>query len=116
MQRMSLSKFCKIYGASYYDMLNYCQRGLLPHSGGGKRGCPIRVWDEDVIAFLRDQDQRQAELKAASMKNMQQAANIISFRKNKPSVKTDLKAIFLILKVKLKSFWQSVELLHNREG
>ena len=25
MQRMSLSKFCKIYGASYYDMLNYCQ-------------------------------------------------------------------------------------------
>ena len=28
MQRMSLSKFCKIYGASYYDMLNYCQRGL----------------------------------------------------------------------------------------
>ena len=95
MQRMSLSKFCKIYGASYYDMLNYCQRGLLPHSGGGKRGCPIRVWDEDVIAFLRDQDQRQAELKV---------------------MKTDLKAIFLILKVKLKSFWQSVELLHNREG
>ena len=39
MQRMSLSKFCKIYGASYYDMLNYCQRGLLPHRGGGKRGC-----------------------------------------------------------------------------
>ena len=96
MQRMSLSKFCKIYGASYYDMLNYCQRGLLPHSGGGKRGCPIRVWDEDVI------DQRQAELKAASMKNMQQAVNIISFRKNKPSDETRFKSDILDLKSETK--------------
>ena len=93
MQRMSLSKFCKIYGASYYDMLNYCQRGLLPHSGGGKRGCPIRVWDEDVIAFLRDQDQRQAELKAA---------NIISFRKNKPSDENRFKSDILDLKSETK--------------
>ena len=77
---------------------------------------PIRVWDEDVIAFLRDQDQRQAELKAASMKNMQQAANIISFRKNKPSDENRFKSDILDLKVKLKSFWPSVELLHNREG
>lgn len=102
MQRMSLSKFCKIYGASYYDMLNYCQRGLLPHSGGGKRGCPIRVWDEDVIAFLRDQDQRQAEMKAASIKNMQQSANIISFRKNKPSDENRFKSDILDLKSETK--------------
>lgn len=60
------------------------------------------VWDEDVIAFLRDQDQRQAELKAASMKNMQHAANIISFRKNKPSDENRFKSDILDLKSETK--------------
>lgn len=69
-----------------------------------------------LLLSLRDQDQRQAELKAASMKNMQQAANIISFRKNKPSDENRFKSDILDLKSETKSFWQSVELLHNREG
>lgn len=79
------------YWREYNTLLNFAR----------KIGCE-KIWDEDVIAFLRDQDQRQAELKAASMKNMQQAANIISFRKNKPSDENRFKSDILDLKSETK--------------
>lgn len=88
MQRMSVRKFCAKYGASYCNMLRYCKLGLLPHTGGGRRGSGISIWDEDAIKFLRDQDKKQAEEKAAALAAERIAASTTRLRIVKPCAKT----------------------------
>lgn len=66
--RMTLKVFCERYGFSYRGMQDRAAKGEFPHSGGGKQGSLIYVFDDTLLEFFRRQDEENAKKKAALAK------------------------------------------------
>lgn len=65
--RMTLKTFCEKYGFSYRGMQDRAAKGEFPHSGGGKKGSLVYVFDDILLEFFRQQDEENAKKKAEAI-------------------------------------------------
>ena len=50
--RMTLKAFCEKHGFSYRGMQNRAAKGEFPHSGGGKKGSLVYVFEDTLLDFF----------------------------------------------------------------
>lgn len=65
--RMTLKAFCEKHGFSYRGMQDRAAKGEFPHSGGGKKGSLVYVFEDTLLDFFRRQDEENARKKAEAI-------------------------------------------------
>lgn len=80
--RMTLKAFCEKHGFSYRGMQDRAAKGEFPHSGGGKKGSLVYVFEDTLLDFFRRQDEENARKKAEAInQSKRRPASMKQYRK-----------------------------------
>lgn len=87
--RMTLKAFCEKHGFSYRGMQDRAAKGEFPHSGGGKKGSLVYVFEDTLLDFFRQQDEENARKKAAAIHQAKCRPTCMKHRRKKDQISTD---------------------------
>lgn len=84
--RMTLKAFCEKHGFSHRGMQDRAAKGEFPHSGGGKKGSLVYVFEDTLLEFFKRQDEENARKKAEASKQVKIKPVIKNHRRKKGNV------------------------------
>lgn len=87
--RMTLKAFCEKYGFSYRGMQDRAAKGEFPHSGGGRKGSLVYVFDDTLLEFFKRQDEENAKKKAEAITKAKCRPTCMEHRRKKTQVSAE---------------------------